>query len=86
MLTSSSTGLFDIEQLSQSAPQDHPRRQLILSAASKLNDLMTSGCLLADGVGFGKTKEKLLCLLLHSLSAKVERDPADPSGEIPMFG
>lgn len=55
---------------------DDDTRASIRAAAAKLRDLQCNGCILADGVGFGKTKQCLLVAYLHTLLMD-EKDPAD---------
>ncbi|KAJ5529629.1 SNF2-like protein [Penicillium freii] len=55
-------------------PQD-PRAERVSSAAEKLRDLQIYGAMIADGTGFGKTKQCLLAALLFSFLT-TENKPA----------
>lgn len=55
-------------------PQD-PRAERVSSAAGKLRDLQIYGAMIADGTGFGKTKQCLLAALLFSFLT-TENKPA----------
>ncbi|KGO49252.1 SNF2-like protein [Penicillium expansum] len=65
-------GTIDAERLCQSTALNasDPRAQKVLSAANKLRDIQIHGAMLADGTGFGKTKQCLLAKLLYSLLTK----------------
>jgi hypothetical protein len=61
-------GTIDIEAvLIQMDKGDDPSADSIRAAAGRLRDLTLHGCILADEVGFGKTKESLLVALIHSM-------------------
>ena len=61
-------GKIDVEKLLQATKnKGNPRAKSIREAASHLQHLPVHGCILADEVGLGKTKQSLLVTLLHIL-------------------
>ncbi|OBT86897.1 hypothetical protein VE02_03857 [Pseudogymnoascus sp. 03VT05] len=61
-------GTIDAQKLIEKTEHlNNPRVVTIQHAATQLNDLLMHGCILADEVGLGKTKQALLIALLHSL-------------------
>lgn len=70
-------GMIDDELLLSGTgfdPQD-PRAEKVSSAAGRLRDICIHGAMIADGTGFGKTKQCLLAALLFSFLTK-ENKPA----------
>lgn len=53
---------------------DNPRAADIRQAAVELKDVKIHGCIMADEVGFGKTKQVLLAAYLHTILSKEEED------------
>lgn len=62
-------GRIDAGKLLRATSQTgHPRAAQIKEAASRLEDLLMHGAIMADDVGFGKTIMLLLAAFLHSVS------------------
>jgi SNF2 family DNA or RNA helicase len=60
-------GKIDAEKLLKATRQlNNPRADNIRKACDCLEDLLLHGCILADEVGFGKTKQALLVALVHT--------------------
>lgn len=72
-------GSIDPEKLiAATRPYSEGKEAQICDAAAQLRNLMLHGCILADDVGFGKTKQMLLLGVFHTI-LNDDVDPEDPA-------